>query len=67
MQQPQLYSLPPLVTRELYAQASGLELGVFVAQCERGFWPVVHVGKRVLVNVEAIRIAAAKKSQEFTL
>jgi hypothetical protein len=64
---PQLYSLPPLVSREFYASAAGIELGVFKAQCERGFWPQVHIGKRVLINVEAIRLAAAKKAEQFTL
>lgn len=66
MQQSEVYILPPLVTRELYAKTCGLESGVFFAQCERGYWPLVSVGKRVFVNVEAIRIAAAKKAEQFT-
>jgi hypothetical protein len=67
MQHTESYSLPPLVTRERYASACGLESGVFFAQCERGYWPLVSIGKRVFVNVEAIRIAAAKKAEQFTL
>jgi hypothetical protein len=67
MQYPEVYILPPLVTRERYATACGLESGVFFAQCERGYWPLVSIGKRVFVNVEAIRIAAAKKAEQFTL
>ena len=59
--------IPPLVTRELYARLAGIEIGVFKAQCERGFWPQVHVGKRVFVNVEAIRLIAAKKAEQFAL
>jgi hypothetical protein len=66
MQQSEVYILPPLVTRELYAKACGLELGVFISQCERGYWPLQSIGKRVFVNVEAIRIAAAKKAEQFT-
>jgi hypothetical protein len=61
----QIYS--PVLTREAFAVAVGLDLGVVVSQCEKGYWPQIHVGKRVLVNVEAIRLAAAKKAQEFTL
>lgn len=67
MQHTESYNLPPLVTRERYATACGLESGVFLAQCERGYWPLVSIGKRVFVNVEAIRIAAAKKAEQFTL
>lgn len=59
--------IPPLVTRELYARLAGIEIGVFKAQCERGFWPQVHVGKRVFINVEALRLIAAKKATEMTL
>ena len=29
--------------------------------------PDFHLGRRVFVNVEAVRLAAAKKAQEFTL
>jgi hypothetical protein len=47
--------------------ATGLPIGVVVAQCERGMWPQISVGKRVLVNVEAVRIKAAERAQEFTL
>lgn len=57
----------PLMTREAFALAVGLPIGVLTAQCERGMWAQVTVGKRVLINVEAIRIAAARKAEEFTL
>lgn len=67
MQQSEVYILPPLVTRELYAKACGLESGVFFAQCERGYWPLVTIGKRVMVNVEAIRLLAAQKAEQFKL
>ncbi|MFM0260908.1 hypothetical protein [Paraburkholderia sediminicola] len=51
-------SLPvtvPVLTREKFAELTGLPLAVLVAQCERGYWPTVRVGKRVLVNVELVR------------
>ena len=67
MQQTQLYTLSPLVTRELFALAVGIPLGVLVAQCEKGYWPLLHVGKRVFVNVEAVRLAAAEKGKEYSL
>lgn len=57
----------PLMTREAFAQAIGLPLGVLVSQCERGYWPQITVGKRVFVNVEAVRIKAAERAQEFSL
>lgn len=59
--------IPPLMTREAFAAAVGLEAGVVIAQCERGYWPVITIGKRVLVNVEAIRVLAAQKAKEFVL
>lgn len=55
----------PLMTREAFAQATGLELTVLMAQCNRGYWPTVKVGKRVLINVEAVRLMAAQKHVEF--
>lgn len=56
----------PLATRERWAAAIGLPATVVIAQCERGYWPTVSIGKRVFINVEAVRIAAANK-QQFTL
>ncbi|MGK5033582.1 hypothetical protein [Janthinobacterium lividum] len=61
-------SIPvPLMTREAFASAIGLPLGVLVGQCERGYWPQVTIGKRVFVNVEAVRMHAAQRGQEFSL
>jgi hypothetical protein len=57
----------PVMTRAAFALAVGLPIGVLVAQCEKGYWPVLHVGKRVFVNVEAVRAAAAQKGKEFSL
>jgi len=57
----------PLMTREVFAQAIGLPLGVFVSQCERGYWPQITVGKRVFINVEAVRAQAVQRGQEFVL
>lgn len=57
----------PLMTRETFALAIGLPVGVLVAQAERGYWPQITIGKRVFINVEAIRLKAAERAQEFAL
>lgn len=59
--------ISPLVTRELWAQMLGLPVGVVVAQCERGYWPQITIGKRAFVNVEAVRVQCAERAQEFAL
>ncbi|WP_186223174.1 hypothetical protein [Burkholderia gladioli] len=53
----------PLLTREAFASAVGLPAGVIIAQCDKGYWPTMKVGKRVFVNVELIRKRALE--QEF--
>lgn len=63
-----IVSVPvPLMTREAFAQAVGLPVGVVIAQSERGYWPMLTVGKRVFVNVEALRVLAARRAEEFVL
>jgi len=58
----------PLMTREAWAIAIGLPVGVVIAQCERGMWGApIRIGKRVFVNVEAIRVQCAERAQEFAL
>ena len=57
----------PLMTREAFALAVGLPLGVLTAQAERGYWPQVTVGKRVFIHVEAVRLKALERAQEFCL
>ena len=58
---------PPLMTREAFASAIGLPVGVLVAQAERGYWPQITIGKRVFINVEVVRLKAAERAQEFVL
>lgn len=57
----------PLMTRQAFAQVVGLPVGVLVAQAERGYWPQITIGKRVFINVEAVRLLAAERAAEFTL
>jgi len=54
----------PLVTRERYAEISGLSLSVLNAQIDKGYWPVVRVGKYSLVNLALIQKACLER-QEF--
>jgi excisionase family DNA binding protein len=57
----------PLLTLPVYAAAIGLSLDTVRAQVERGLIPSVKVGKRRLVNVEALRVLSAAKAQERLL
>lgn len=57
----------PLMTREAFAQAIGLPVGVVIAQSERGYWPMINVGKRTFVNLEALRVLAARRAEQFAL
>ena len=60
-------SYSPLVSREVWARMCGLPVGVVTAQAERGLLPQVRIGKRTLINVEALRLKAAERGAEFTL
>lgn len=54
----------PLMTRQAFALAIGLPIGVLTAQAERGYWPQITIGKRVFINVEAVRLNAAERARE---
>jgi len=45
----------PIISREKFAQLIGLPIGVLIGQCEKGYWPQVHIGKRVFINLELVR------------
>lgn len=55
------------MTREAFAAAIGLPIGVLISQCERGYWPQITIGKRVFVNVEVVRVQALQRGEEFSL
>jgi len=55
---------PPLVTRERFAELVGLPVGVIVGFVNKGYLPVMSVGKYSLVNVELLRKRCLEK--EFT-
>ena len=55
----------PLMTAEAFAQATGLPLTVLESQIQRGYWPTLTIGKRRLLNVEAIRERAKERGETF--
>lgn len=57
----------PLLSAEQFSILAGLPLGVVNAQMDRRIIPCVRLGKRRMVNVEALRIAALKEAEKFTL
>lgn len=59
--------VPPLMTVPAFAALVGLEATVVQAQASRGYWPTVRVGKRLLINVEAVRVASARRAEGFSL
>lgn len=65
--EPPLQVPVPLMTREAFANSIGLPLGVLIAQASRGYWPQITIGKRVFINVEAVRLKALERAQEFVL
>ena len=64
---PQLASqaVPPVVTRERFADLLGLPPGVIVGWINKGMLPTVTIGKYSLVNVELLRKTCLER--EFTL
>lgn len=54
----------PLMTLEAFAQASGLTVGTLRAQVYRGYWPTIKIGKKVLINLEAVRLNAISRYNE---
>ena len=57
----------PLMDRERFAELIGVAPGVVLGWINKGYLPTVSIGKYSLVNVEALRLKAAQKAQEFTL
>lgn len=51
----------PVMTVAAFSQLIGLEESVLQAQVNRGYWPTIKVGKRVFVNVEAVRLQVSKQ------
>lgn len=60
-------SVVPLMTVDAFSALVGLDVGVLRAQVDKGYWPTIRVGKYRLINVEAVRLAARVRGQEFAL
>jgi hypothetical protein len=61
---PNLISVP-LMTRQRYSEISGIPLGVLLAQCERGMWPQVTIGKRCSkksIGIHALTLLSHQKA-----
>ncbi|KVG12117.1 hypothetical protein [Burkholderia thailandensis] len=54
---PSLPVLPlvPMMSREAFAAAIGLPVGVIVGFCNKGYLPTVSVGKYSLINVALLQ------------
>jgi len=59
------FSSVPLMSRESFARAIGIPVGVLTGWCDRGYIPTISIGKYSLINVELIRRQCANK--EFSL
>jgi hypothetical protein len=52
----------PLLTRERFADLVGLTHATVFSMCDRGYLPTLHLGgRRVFVNMEALRAMCADK------
>ncbi len=57
-------SFSPILTAERFAALVGLPLGVVEAQMDRRILPVLRIGKRRMVNLEALRAQALQAASE---
>ncbi len=54
----------PLMTREKFAELSGLTEGVVRGMCDKGHLPVVKIGKYGLINVAMLTNEALQEGWE---
>lgn len=57
----------PVMTKEQFAQATGLSADVIRGQISRGYLPTVKLGRYRLINVEALRQRSAEEGRQFSL
>jgi len=48
----------PVMTREKFTELTGIPRGVLNSQIDKGYWPTIKIGKRSLINIEAVRMNA---------
>lgn len=44
----------PVVTKERFAELSGLEVGVVRGMIDRGYLPTVKIGRHRMINLDAL-------------
>lgn len=52
----------PLVTRDRFAELTGLPVGVVQGFCNKGYLSTVKLGKYSLINLEALRKHCEEKA-----
>lgn len=52
----------PLVSRERFAEMTGLPIGVIVGFCNKGYVPTLAMGKYSLINLELLRKACLERA-----
>lgn len=52
----------PLLSRERFAEMVGVTAATVYSMADRGYLPTVHFGRRVFVNLEALRAQCAAKA-----
>jgi len=57
----------PVMTREKFTELTGIPSGVLNSQIDRGYWPTIKVGKRSLINIEAVRLNALLGADSYGL
>ncbi|KVE38413.1 MULTISPECIES: hypothetical protein [Burkholderia] len=45
----------PVMSREAFASAIGLPIGVIIGFCNKGYLPTVNIGKYSLINVALLQ------------
>ncbi|MFZ6693666.1 hypothetical protein [Undibacterium sp. SXout20W] len=59
------FPVVPLMSRDAFAKAIGIPVGVVTGWADRGYIPCVSIGKYSLVNLELLRKQCANK--EFSI
>jgi predicted DNA-binding transcriptional regulator AlpA len=55
-------TVSPILTREAFAQQVGLTAPTVYSMCDRGYLPTVHLGRRVFINLEVLRLHCSEKA-----
>lgn len=58
-------STTPLATKEKFAESIGIPVSVLQGQIQKGYWPLVQVGRRTFINVQAVADHASKSGSTF--